>query len=394
MKTIYLDYGSTTPVRSEVLKESLPYFSKIYGNPSSFHSTGLLAKKEMESARKKIAKILNCEEKEIIFTGSGTESINLAIKGIALQELLKGKKGHFITQKTEHDAVLETMKWIEKLGFEVTYINVDENGVIKLDELEKAIREDTLLVSVMYANNEVGTIQPIKKIAEIVHNKGKLLHTDACQGAEYLSIDTKELNIDMMTINGSKIYAFKGSGVLFKKKNIEITPLIHGGHQEKNLRSGTENIPAIIALASALEIAEKEKKKESTRLAKLRDYMIKIIEKEIEKIKINGDRKNRLPNNVNVSFYGIEGESILLRLNEEGIRASTGSACSSQSLEPSHVLLAMGLTHELAHGSIRFTLGKNTTKKEIDYTVNKLKKIIPFLRTISSAWNKNTNEVK
>ncbi len=392
MKTIYLDYGSTTPVRKEVLKEALPYFSKVYGNPSSFHSTGLIVKKKIGEARKKIAKILNCEENEIIFTGSGTESINLAIKGIALRELKKGKRGHFITQKTEHDAVLETMKWLEKIGFSVTYVNVDKTGIINLSELENSIKEDTLLVSIMYANNEVGTIQPIKEIASIVHSKGKLLHTDACQGAEYLPIDTKELDVDMMTINGSKIYSFKGTGLLFKKKNIEIEALIHGGHQEKNLRSGTENTPGIIALSYALELAEKEKKKETPRLIKLRDYMIKRIEKEIEQVKINGDRKQRLPNNVNVSFYGVEGESILLRLNEEGIRASTGSACSSQSLEPSHVLLAMGLTHELAHGSIRFTLGKNTTKKEIDYTINKLKKIIPFLRQLSSAWNKGVKK--
>ena len=280
------------------------------------------------------------------------------------------------------------MKWIEKLGFEVTYLNVDEKGIVKLDELKNAIRDDTLLVSIMYANNEIGTIQPIKKIAQIIHEKGKLFHTDACQATEYLSINTKKLGVDMMTINGSKIYSYKGSGILFKKKNIKLTPLIHGGHQERGTRSGTENTPAIIALAKALEISEKEKKKENERLTKLRNYMIKRIENEIEKVKINGDKKNRLPNNVNVSFYGVEGESILLRLNEEGIRASTGSACSSQSLEPSHVLLATGLTHELAHGSIRFTLGKNTTKKEIDYTINKLKKIIPFLRTISSAWKK------
>lgn len=392
MKNIYLDNGSTTPVRKIVLKKALPYFSKIYGNPSSFHSTGLIAKKEMQKARENISKILNCDPSEIIFTGSGTESINLAIKGIAFRELLKSKKGHFITQKTEHDAVLETFKWLEKLGFDVSYINVDENGIIKLDELKNAIRDDTLLVSIMYANNEIGTIQPIKEIAKIVHAKNKLLHTDACQGAEYLSLNTKELDVDMLTINGSKIYSFKGSGLLFKKKEIQLEALIHGGHQEKNLRSGTENIPAIIAMSAALEIANKEKKSESKRLIKLRDYMIKEIEKKIIKVKINGDRKSRLPNNVNVSFYGIEGESILLHLNEAGIRASTGSACSSQNLEPSHVLIATGVGHELAHGSIRFTLGKYTTKKEIDYTIKQLEKIIPFLRKLSSAWNQKEGQ--
>ncbi len=392
MKNIYLDNGSTTPVRKIVLKKALPYFLKIYGNPSSFHSTGLIAKKEMQKARENISKILNCDPSEIIFTGSGTESINLAIKGIAFKELLKSKKGHFITQKTEHDAVIETFKWLEKLGFEVSYINVDENGIVKLDELKNAIRDNTLLVSIMYANNEIGTIQPIKEIAKIVHSKNKLLHTDACQGAEYLSLNTKELDIDMLTINGSKIYSFKGSGLLFKKKEIQLEALIHGGHQEKDLRSGTENIPAIIAMNAALEIATKEKKSENKRLIKLRDYMIKEIEKKIIKVKINGDRKSRLPNNVNVSFYGIEGESILLHLNERGIRASTGSACSSQNLEPSHVLIATGTSHELAHGSIRFTLGKYTTKKEIDYTIKQLEKIIPFLRKLSSAWNQKEGQ--
>jgi len=393
MKSIYLDNGSTTPLRKEVLKSALPFFSKIYGNPSSFHSTGLIAKKEMQKSREKIAKILNCDPNEIIFTGSGTESINLAIKGIAFRELLKGKRGHFITQKTEHDAVLETFKWLEKLGFSVSYINVNENGIVNLEELKNAIRKDTLLVSIMYANNEIGTIQPLKEIAEICHKAKTIFHTDACQGAEYLDIDTKKLGVDLLTINGSKIYSFKGSGLLFKKKEINIEPLIHGGHQEKNLRSGTENLAAIVALAKALEIAQKEKRIESKRLIKLREYMISQIEKKIKKVKINGDIKSRLPNNVNVSFYGVEGESILLRLNEYGIRASTGSACSSLNLEPSHVLLATGIGHELAHGSIRFTLGKYTTKKEIDFTIKKLENIIPFLRKLSSAWDQK-EEIK
>jgi len=393
MKSMYLDNGSTTPLRKEVLKSALPFFSKIYGNPSSFHSTGLIAKKEMQKSREKIAKILNCDPNEIIFTGSGTESINLAIKGIAFRELLKGKRGHFITQKTEHDAVLETFKWLEKLGFSVSYINVNENGIVNLEELKNAIRKDTLLVSIMYANNEIGTIQPLKEIAEICHKAKTIFHTDACQGAEYLDIDTKKLGVDLLTINGSKIYSFKGSGLLFKKKEINIEPLIHGGHQEKNLRSGTENLAAIVALAKALEIAQKEKRIESKRLIKLREYMISQIEKKIKKVKINGDIKSRLPNNVNVSFYGVEGESILLRLNEYGIRASTGSACSSLNLEPSHVLLATGIGHELAHGSIRFTLGKYTTKKEIDFTIKKLENIIPFLRKLSSAWDQK-EEIK
>ncbi len=391
-KIIYLDNSATTPVRKEVLTEALPYFEKKYGNASSFHSTGLETKKAMKNAREKIAKILNCESKEIIFTGSGTESINLAIKGIAFRELLKAIKenrkvsGHFITQKTEHDAVMHTMKWLEKIGFKISYVNVDENGIIKLNELENAIREDTLLVSIMYANNEIGTIQPIKKISEICHAKKIPLHTDACQGAEYLNLNVKDLGVDLMTINGSKLYAFKGTGLLYKKNGLMIEPLIHGGGHEFGLRAGTENVAGIIALAKALDLAEKEKKKENARLEKLRDYMIKKIEKEIPKTKINGDRKRRLPNNVNISFYGIEGESILLMLNEKGIRVSTGSACSSQSLEPSHVLLAIGLEHGTAHGSIRFSLGKFTTKKDIDYTITELKKIVKKLRAISPVW--------
>jgi cysteine desulfurase len=394
-KEIYLDYSATTPVRKEVLRETLPYFSEKYGNPSSFHSKGLEAKKAMDLAREKIAGILNCKKSEIIFTGSGTESINLAIKGLAFRTMLnnKGKvNGKFITQKTEHHAVLHTMKWLEKFGFKIEYIGVDKEGIVNMEELEKAITPNTLLVSIMYANNETGTIQPIKKIAKICHTKGTILHTDACQGAEYLSLDVKKLDLDMMTINGSKVYAFKGTGLLYKKNGIELEPLIHGGSHENKLRAGTENIPGIIALAKALELAEKEKVKEKKRLETLRDYFIKKIETEISKVKLNGHHKNRLPNNVNISFEGIEGESILLHLNEKKIMASTGSACTSQSLDPSHVLISMGISHELAHGSIRFSLGKGTTKKEIDFTIKELKRIVTFLRQLSSEWS-NTKKI-
>ncbi|MDD3083616.1 MAG: cysteine desulfurase family protein [Candidatus ainarchaeum sp.] len=392
-KIIYLDNSATTPTRKEVLKETQKYFLKQFGNPSSFHSVGLESKKAINKARKKISKILNCEEEEIIFTGSGTESINLAIKGIAFREILKGKRGHFITQKTEHDAVIQTMKWLEKMGFRTTYINVDKKGIIKLNELKTAIKKDTLLVSIMYANNETGVIQPIQKISKICKEKKVLFHTDACQGAEYLLLNTKKLGIDMMTINGSKIYGFKGTGALYKKKEIKIEPLIHGGNHEFGLRSGTENVPGIIALAKALELAEKEKKIENKRLTKLKNYMINKIKKEISFSKLNGSTK-RLPNNINFSFFGIEGESTLLLLNEKGIMVSTGSACSSQSLEPSHVLTAMGIKHEIAHGSIRFSLGKFTTKKDIDYTIKELKKIVKNLRKISPIWNKKTGLIK
>ncbi|MDD3159431.1 MAG: cysteine desulfurase family protein [Candidatus ainarchaeum sp.] len=392
LKTIYFDNGATTPVRKEVLNVSLPFFLKDYANPSSFHSTGLKAKKALDESRKKIAQILNCEKDEIIFTGSGTESINLAIKGIAFNELINSIKdnrkinGHFITQKTEHDAVLATMKWLEKLGFEITYLGVDKYGLINLKDLKKSIKSNTLLVSIMYANNEIGTIQDLPAISRICKEKKVLFHTDACQGGEYLLLDVKKLGVDLMTLNGSKIYSFKGTGLLYKNKNIKIEPLIHGGGQEFNLRSGTENIAGIVALVKALEIAEKEKIIESKRLTKLRNYFIKKVEKEIPKTKLNGSIENRLPNNINFSFYGIEGESLLLLLNEAGINVSTGSACSSKSLEASHVLMAIGLTHELSHSSIRFSLGYKSTKKEIDYVINTLKESVKKLRLMSPLW--------
>ncbi len=396
-KTIYLDYSATTPMRKEVLKAAMPYLTNIYGNPSSFHSTGLEAKNAVVSARKTIAQILHAKPEEIIFTGSGTESLNHAIKGVAFRELMQGKKGTIITQATEHHATLEIMDWLEKLGFKIVKLMPTEEGLITPESLEKALeenKEETILVTVMYANNEIGTIQPIRKLADITHKHGVIFHTDACQGAEYLDINVENLGVDMMTINGSKIYAFKGSGLLYKKEGIEIETLIHGGGQEKGARGGTENVAAIVGMAVGLEIAEKEKKKESERLKKLRDYLIKRIEKEIPYVLLNGSRNERLPNNVNFSFIGVEGESILLRLNEAGIRVSTGSACSSQSLDPSHVILGIGRDHGLAHGSIRFSLGHGTTKEELDYTMKTLKGIIPFLRQLSAVWREREEEKK
>jgi len=400
-KEIYFDYSATTPTRKEVLNEALPYFTEKFGNPSSFHKTGLVAKRVLQESRETIAKILNCEPVEIIFTGSGTESINMALKGIAFKNMIKNEgrgQGTFITQKTEHHATLETLQWLTKFGFNTIEIDVDTEGIVNLKQLKKDIRKNNqegqpvLLVSIMYANNEIGTIQPIKEISEICHKEGVLLHTDGCQGAEYLDLDVTKLGVDMMTLNGSKVYGFKGTGLLFKKRKILIEPLIHGGGHEDSLRAGTENIPGIVALAKALTLAEKEKKKESARLNKLRNYMIKKIKKEIPRVLLNGSAKERLPNNVNFSFEGIEGESILLRLNEVGVRVSTGSACASQSLEPSHVLLAIGLPHGLAHGSIRFSLGKDSTKQKIDFTVRELKKSIKFLRMISPEWKGAKNK--
>ncbi len=393
-KTVYFDFAATTPVRSEVLKVAMPYFSNKFGNPSSFHSTGLEAKVAMKEAREKIAKIINAKPEEIIFTGSGTESLNYAIKGIAFKSMLEGKKGTIITQSTEHHATIEIMQWLKKMGFDIITLPVNVDGVVSEEKLEKALIEHkgkVILVTIMYANNEIGTIQPIRKLADIAHKHGVIFHTDACQGAEYLDINVEHLGVDMMTLNGSKIYAFKGTGLLYKKSGVEIEPLIHGGGQEKGARGGTENTPGIIAMAKALELAEKEKKSESARLAKLRDYMIKKIEKEVPHVVINGHRTQRLPNNVNISFKGVEGESILLRLNEAGIRVSTGSACSSQSLDPSHVILGLGRSHGLAHGSIRFSLGLTTTKAQVDYAVKNVKEIIKELRGLSSAWNGGKN---
>jgi cysteine desulfurase len=378
MKTIYFDNAATTPVRKEVFKAMKPYFSKSYGNPSSLHAKGLEARDAVEESRKTIAGILNCSTDELIFTSGGTESINLAIKGIAFAR----KKGHIITQKTEHDAVLETCKWLEKRGFDVTYLNVDEFGLVKPEHVEKHIRKDTILVSIMYANNEIGTIQPIKEIAEVCRKHKVLFHTDACQAAGYLDIDVQNLGIDMMTINGSKIYGPKGIGLLFVKKGIEIEPLLHGGGQESGLRSGTENVPAIVGFAKALELAQKEKVTEVQRLTALQDRLVSGLQR-ISDSKLNGHPQKRLPNNVNISIYGIEGEAVLLMLNEKGICASTGSACSTKSLEPSHVLLALGMSHEMAHGSLRFSLGKHTKEKDISRLMKVLPGIVRKLRDMS-----------
>lgn len=375
---IYLDNAATTPVRKEVLLAMEPYFSEKYGNPSSMHQLGLEANYAVSESREKIANILNCASDEIIFTSGGTESVNFAIKGTAFAH----KKGNIITQKTEHHAVLHTCKWLETRGFEITYLNVDKFGLVNLKDVESAIKKDTILVSIMYANNEIGTIQPIKEIADICKRKKVLFHTDACQAAGYSDIDVKKLGIDLMTINGSKIYGPKGVGLLYVKKGVRLTPLIHGGGQEFGLRSGTENVPAIVGFAKALELAQKEKEIESKRLTILRDKLISELLK-IPNSRLNGHPTTRLPNNANISFYGVEGESVLLMLNEKGIFASTGSACSARSLEPSHVLLAIGLKHDWAHGSIRFSLGQTTSKTDIDHVLRVFPKIISDLRGIS-----------
>lgn len=380
MKEIYFDNAATTKTRGEVVNEMKKYFDVEYGNPSSFHYKGLRAKDAVDNARTRIANVLKCNANEIIFTGGGTESINLALKGAAFANREKGR--HIITTKIEHPAVLNSCKWLEKQGFEISYADVDSFGIVKVDELKRMIRKDTIIVSVMYANNEIGVVQPVAEIGKICREKGILFHSDGCQAAGALDINVNNLGVDLLTLNGSKIYGPKGMGVLFIKNGTKIEAVIHGGGQERGLRGGTENVPSIMGFALALELAQKEREKENKRLIELRDYFINSLLK-IDKTRLNGHAKKRLPNNVNVSFLDAEGESILLMLGERGIFASTGSACSSHSLEPSHVLLALGLPHEVAHGSIRFSLGRETQREEIDYALSVMPEIVSGLRKIS-----------
>lgn len=384
MKNIYLDHAATTPQDRQVLAAMLPFFTKKYGNPSALHQIGREAKQALAVARESVAKILNCTAQEIIFTGSGTESDNLAVLGVAnsYQERY-GKRGHIITSAFEHHAVLYPCQYLEKNGWQVTYIKPNRAGMISPLKVQKAIQKNTALVSIMYANNEVGTIQPIAEIARVVKKKGALFHTDACQAVGALTLDVKKLGVDLMTINGSKIYGPKGVGALYLGRDVLINPIQFGGGQEKELRPGTENIPLIVGLAKALEIAQKKSASENARLTKLRDRLIKGILDGVPNSKLNGDPKKRLPNNVNVSILGVEGESILLYLDEQGICASTGSACTSHDLEPSHVLISMGLPHQEAHGSIRFTLGRSTTRADINYVLKVLPGIVNKLREIS-----------
>ncbi len=382
MRTVYLDNAATTPVDRKVLDAMLPYFSEKYGNPNSMHQKGLEAREAVDNARQKVAELLGADEKEIFFTSGGTESDNLALMGVA--KAYKEKGNHIITTNTEHHAVLDTCKYLEDAeGFKVTYVEVQENGIVNPEDIEKAVTKDTILISVMYANNEIGTIQPIKEIAEIAEKHNVLFHTDACQAAGYLNVNVEDLGIDLMTLNGSKIYGPKGIGMLYAKKGVIVKPLIHGGGQERGVRSGTENVPGIVGFAKALEIAQKERERESKKVAKLRDKLLEGIKKKIPHISINGDMEKKLPNNLNVSFLGVEGEAMLLHLDKEGICASTGSACSSHSLEPSHVIKALGLSDEASHGSLRFSLGKHTTEEDIEKVLKELPKIVESLRKIS-----------
>ncbi len=382
MKEIYLDNAATTKVREEVKNEMLKYFDVVYGNPGSFHGKGLDAKDAIEDARERVSKLINAKPKEIIFTGGGTESINLALKGLA--KAMKSKGNHIITNKIEHHAVLNSCEYLEKYeGCEVTYLDVDEYGMVNPKDVEKAIKPNTILITIMYANNEIGTINPIEEIGKIARKNNIYFHTDACQAAGYCDLDVEKLNLDMMTINGSKMYGPKGVGMLYARTGIQLIPLIHGGGQERNLRSGTENVSGIMGFAKAFELAQSEKDEEVLRLTKLRDKLVNGIVENIPKTFLNGHPTKRLPNNANVTILDIEGEALTLYLNEYGIYTSTGSACTSQTLDPSHVVIATGLPYEAAHGSIRFTLGRETTEDDINKVLEVLPGIVKILRQIS-----------
>lgn len=380
-KQIYLDHAATTGVKPEVLNEMLPYFTENYGNASSVYALGQKSKAVLNESRARVAKALGCEEGEIYFTASGSEADNWAIKGAARINRKKGN--HIITTAIEHHAVLHTCQNLEKDGFEVTYLPVDENGKVSLEDVKNAIKDTTVLITIMFANNEIGTIEPIAEIAKIAKEKGILMHTDAVQAVGAIPIDVKEIGVDMLSLSAHKFNGPKGVGALYIRKGVRIENLIEGGAQEKGKRAGTENLAGIVGLASALELATESMAEKSAKLIKMRDYIIENIEKRIPYSRLNGHRVDRLPNNVNFSFEFIEGESLLLWLDISGIAASSGSACTSGSLDPSHVLLGIGLKHEIAHGSLRLTIGEENTYEEIDYTLDKLCEIVAKLREMS-----------
>ena len=381
-RRLYMDYSATTPVKKEVLEAMMPYYTTYFGNASSFHQFGREAKEGLDKARAQVAALINAEPREVFFTNGGTESDNWALEGTAFAR--KDKGNHIITSKIEHHAILHTCQYLEKVhGFEVTYLDVDAEGKVDLDQLKSVISDNTILVSVMYANNEVGTIQPIKEITKIAHQYGALMHTDAVQASGNIPVDVKDLDVDLMSMSGHKIYGPKGIGALFVKKGVKIHNFIHGGAQEKKKRAGTENIPAIVGYGKAAELAKANMEHHVTELTRLREKLLNGIVETIPHVKINGHRTDRLPGNANISFEFIEGEGILLLLDQLGIGASSGSACTSGSLDPSHVLMALGLPHELAHGSLRLTVGDFTTEDDIDYILENLPKVIARLRELS-----------
>ena len=380
-KLIYLDNAATTKTAPEVVDAMLPYFTEHFGNPSSVYGFAAANKEVITKQREIIAKALGAKTEEIYFTAGGSESDNWALKATAEAYESKGK--HIITTKIEHHAILHTGEYLEKRGYEVTYLDVDENGIVSPEAVEAAIRPDTILISVMFANNEIGTIEPIKEIGEIAHKHGILFHTDAVQAFGQVPINVDEMNIDMLSASGHKFNGPKGIGIMYIRTGVKIRSFIHGGAQERKRRAGTENVPGIVGLGKAVELAMASMDQRMKQETELRDYAISRIEKEIPYCRLNGDRTRRLPNNINFSFRFVEGESLLIMLDMKGICASSGSACTSGSLDPSHVLLAIGLPHEIAHGSLRMTLSAETTKEEIDYTIDNLKEIVAHLRSMS-----------
>lgn len=380
-KNVYLDHAATTYVKKEVLDEMMPFFTQSFGNPSSIYKLGQKNKRAVDLAKERIAKAIGATPNEIYFTAGGCEADNWVIKGIAFANMNKGN--HIITTSIEHPAIINSCKFLEKHGFEVTLLGVDENGQVRLDELENAIKDNTILISVMFANNEIGTVQPIKEIAEIAKKHNVYFHTDAVQAVGSLRIDVKDLGVDMLSMSGHKFYGPKGIGALYIKKGTKIDSLIHGGGQEQGKRAGTENVPAIVGMGKAIELAYENFDETTNRIIALREKLINGVLNNIPHVRLNGHRTKRLPGNTNFSFSFIEGESLLLMLNMKGVAGSSGSACSSGSLDPSHVLLAIGLDHGTAHGSLRLTLGAETTEEDIDYVLGILPGIVEKLREMS-----------
>lgn len=380
-RRVYMDHAATTYTKQEVLDEMLPYFKEIYGNPSSVHSFGREARKAVDLARERTAAALNALPEEIYFTSGGTEADNWAIKGVAWANKERGN--HIITTSIEHHAVLHTCQYLEKMGFEVTYLPVDSYGLVYPEQVKEAITDKTILISVMFANNEIGTIEPIKEIGQIAREYGIYFHTDAVQAIGQIPVDVKEMNIDLLSLSAHKFYGPKGVGALYVRKGVKLHPFIHGGAQERNRRAGTENLPGIVGLGKAIELAVSNLEESSKRLTAMRDRLISGVLNTIENVRLNGHPTKRLPGNANFSFEFIEGESLLLSLDMKGIAASSGSACTSGSLDPSHVLLAIGLPHEIAHGSLRLTLGDDNTDEDIDYVLEVLPDIVQRLREMS-----------
>lgn len=385
-KIIYFDHAATTPVKPEVLEEMMPYFTSKFGNASSIYSIGRESKKAIEEAREKVAKAIGAMPREIFFTGSGSEADNWAIKGVAYSNRAKGN--HIITTAIEHHAVLHTCQYLESDGFEVTYLPVDENGLVSPEQVRKAIKPNTILITIMFANNEIGTVQPIAEIGKIAKENNVYFHTDAVQAVGNIPINVNEMNIDLLSLSSHKFYGPKGVGALYVRKGVKITNFLHGGAQERGRRASTENIPGIVGLGKAIELATNNIEQYNKKLIELRDRTIEEITKKIPFVKLNGDRYKRLPGNVNFSFEFIEGESLLLMLDMKGIAASSGSACTSGSLDPSHVLLAIGLDHEIAHGSLRITFGDENTHEDVDYLMEVLPMIVERLREMSPLYEK------